>query len=64
MTLKDEVSSRSGGQEAPGRSHCVTGWLWPVVIDLWIGAVLVLFLVIRVLGSNMARHALRVLWSH
>lgn len=39
-------------------------WLWPLLIELWIGVVLVLFLIIRVLGSNMARHALRALLSY
>jgi hypothetical protein len=48
----------------PHPSSRFADWLWPWVIDLWMAAVLVMFLVIRVLGSNTTRHALHVLMSH
>ncbi len=39
----------------------VRGKIWPVVIDLWIATVLVLFLLLRVAGSNTGRHLLQLL---
>jgi len=39
--------------------------LWPRIIDVWIGAVLVAFFLIRVLGSSVGQHLLnRFLPSH
>ena len=35
--------------------------IWPVVIDLWIATVLVLFLLLRVAGSNTGKHLLQLL---
>lgn len=46
------------------RLHPSEGRLWPLLIDLWIAAALVLFLVIRVLGSNTARHLIHIVSSH
>lgn len=39
--------------------------LWPRIIEVWIGAVLVTFFLIRVLGSSVGQHLLnRFLLSH
>jgi len=35
--------------------------VWPVIIDLWIATVLVLFLLLRVAGSNTGKHLLKLL---
>jgi hypothetical protein len=35
--------------------------VWPMVIDLWIATVLVLFLLLRVAGSNTGKHLLKLL---
>ncbi len=39
----------------------VRGKIWPVVIDLWIATVLVLFLLLRVAGSSTGKHLLQLL---
>lgn len=51
-------------KQTTGRLHQIITRLLPMVVDLWIGAVLVTFLVIRILGSNSAAHALHKLFSH
>ena len=38
--------------------------LWPVLIHLWIASVFLMFVVIRVLGSNTARHIFHSLVAH
>jgi hypothetical protein len=32
--------------------------LWPRLIELWISAVLVIFFIVRILGSSTAKHIL------
>jgi hypothetical protein len=35
--------------------------VWPIVIDLWIATVLILFFWLRVAGSNTGKHLLKLL---
>ncbi len=38
--------------------------LWPIIIDLWVASVLLLFITIRVIGSNTGKHLLQALGIH
>jgi hypothetical protein len=38
--------------------------LWPIIIDLWVASVLLLFIAIRVIGSNTGKHLLQALGIH
>jgi hypothetical protein len=38
--------------------------VWPVIIDLWIAGVLVLFFWLRVAGSSTGKHLLKLLGKH
>jgi hypothetical protein len=44
----------------PGRGRD----LWPAVINVWLAGVLLLFFLIRILGSNLIKHHLRLLMGH
>ena len=48
------------------KSTIKTSWriLWPVIIDLWVASVLLLFIAIRVIGSNTGKHLLHALGIH
>jgi hypothetical protein len=35
--------------------------LWPMIIDLWVASVLLLFIALRVIGSNTGKHLLKAL---
>jgi len=35
--------------------------VWPMVIDLWIATVLILFLLLQVAGSSTGKHMLKLL---
>jgi hypothetical protein len=61
MILKNAGRSSGNHQEAPGKSNRMVGWLWLSLINCWIAAVLVMFMIVRVLGSNTARHVLHSL---
>ncbi len=51
---------RPGKQQ---RTHSLAAlcWLYPWLIELWIASVLLVFFIIRVLGSGMGRRALSLL---
>jgi len=38
--------------------------LWPMMIDLWVASVLVLFIALRVIGSNTGKNLLKALGIH
>jgi hypothetical protein len=44
--------------ESGGKPAGIAGRLWPRVVELWIFAAIVIFLVIRVLGSHSAQRLL------
>lgn len=35
--------------------------LWPMLIEFWLAAILILFFVLRILHSHLGRHALSAL---
>jgi hypothetical protein len=43
------------------RIEKLRGKVWPVVIDLWMATVLILFLLLRVAGSSTGKHLLKLL---
>jgi hypothetical protein len=50
-------------EQATGRDFLTSNLhrVWPWLIDLWIMLVLFLFFLIRILGSNTAKHILNLL---
>lgn len=58
LLTKDRTKGQPDGFVSPRN-------LWPRIIEVWIGAVLVTFFLIRVLGSRVGQHLLnRFLLSH
>lgn len=59
MSHKTELRRCDEGRESPGGSYSTAARFWPWVVDAWIVVVFVLFMVIRVMGSNTGKHVLR-----
>ncbi len=64
MILENTVHSDGNCQGEPGKSDRRGRRLWPVLINCWIAATLVMFLMICILGSTMFRHVLGLRAAH